>query len=54
MSQSIALNQLTEISLDKGLLLLENYRQLVNQCCEFESKLLRYNLCKDSVNLEIK
>ena len=48
------LNKLTEIPLDKGLLLLENYRQLVNQCYEFKSKLLTYNLCKDSVNLEIK
>ena len=48
------LNELTEIPLDKGLLLLENYRQLVNQCHKFESKLLTHNLCKQFVNLEIK
>ena len=48
------LNKLTEIPLSKGLLLLENYRQLVNQCCEFESKLLTHKLCKQFVNLEIK
>ena len=48
------LNELTEIPLDKGLLLLENYRQLVNQCHSFESKLLTHNLCKQIVNLEIK
>ena len=48
------LNELTEIPLDKGLLLLENYRQLVNQCRKFESKLLTHNLCKQIVNLEIK
>ena len=48
------LNELTEIPLDKGLLLLENYRQLVNQCHKFESKLLTHNLCKQIVNLEIK
>lgn len=48
------LNELTEIPLDKGLLLLENYRQLVNQCHSFESKLLTHNLCKQFVNLEIK
>ena len=48
------LNELTEIPLDKGLLLLENYRQLVNQCRNFESKLLTHNLCKQIVNLEIK
>ena len=48
------LNKLTEIPLDKGLLLLENYRQLVNQCHKFESKLLAHNLCKQFVNLEIK
>lgn len=48
------LNELTEIPLDKGLLLLENYRQLVNQCRKFESKLLTHNLCKQFVNLEIK
>ena len=48
------LNELTEIPLDKGLVLLENYRQLVNQCHKFESKLLTHNLCKQFVNLEIK
>ena len=48
------LNELTEIPLDKGLLLLENYRQLVNQCRKFESKLLTHKLCKQIVNLEIK
>ena len=48
------LNELTEIPLDKGLLLLENYRQLVNQCRKFESKLLTHKLCKQFVNLEIK
>ena len=48
------LNELTEIPLDKGLVLLENYRQLVNQCHSFESKLLTHNLCKQFVNLEIK
>ena len=48
------LNELTEIPLDKGLLLLENYIQLVNQCHKFESKLLTHNLCKQIVNLEIK
>ena len=48
------LNELTEIPLDKGLLLLENYRQLVNQCHKFESKLLTHNLCKQFVNLEIE
>ena len=48
------LNELTEIPLDKGLLLLENYRQLVNQCRNCESKLLTHNLCKQFVNLEIK
>ena len=48
------LNELTEMPLDKGLLLLENYRQLVNQCHEFEYKLLTHNLCKQMVNLEIK
>ena len=48
------LNELTEIPLDKGLLLLENYRQLVNECHKFESKLLTHNLCKQIVNLEIK